>query len=563
MNGVPPPADSQTDSPASAPANTVFRWRFLLINILLPSLSAVILVYLIPRAELSDDPYQRAIQLVSSGLPERAKTVLKSWLEERLDNVVAHRGFIDTHFSIPEKRGRGQERDDASMESYYENLRSTSDGRVWDVATYALGYYWFRKEDPDRALRLYREVTAEDLPFLNQSIGAALARLNEHQLAVVAFGRELHFETKEGETVENKILAVHGMSESFLTLRDWEALETLIENPHLGGLTSGNSRRAYYIHQGLIGDYLRFFARKYTGGFTWTFALLALFGSLVWLLVIRWWDVFEKEPLPMCVLSIVLGAVVAHGVFIFHDFLSGWNQVGLNGEVVHDFLHCVFGIGMVEELVKIFPVFVVLLLTRHIDEPADWFVYGGLSALGFSTLENYFYLSELGSQVAVGRTFVSTPLHIALSGVLALSVPEARQRGWNRPLTFLAALMLVSVVHGLYDFFIMGPWVEVRALSVLIALGWGFAFMAMIENIHALSPFRERADYHQLDSTPWFLRAYLALVITVYLVNAKTLTPHEATVRFLADLVLNFVFVLMLLRYGRIRIEKHWRRILV
>jgi RsiW-degrading membrane proteinase PrsW (M82 family) len=541
----------------------VFRWRFLVLNIVLPSLSAVILVYLLPRPDLPEDPYLRAMQLVSSGLPARAKTVLEPWLQERLDDVMAHRGFISTHFSIPEGSGGSNDRDDLGLELFYETLRAETDGLTRDVATYALGFFWFQRNDADRALGFYREVEAHDLPYLNQSIGDALARLNRHDLAVMAFGRELELESSDGQSIENKIRAVHGMSESFLALRHWDALGTLIADPHLGGLASGNSRRAYYLNRGLVGDYLRFFVRGYVGGFTWTHGLLALFGSLIWLLVIRWWDVFEKEPLPMCVLSIVLGALVAHGVFILHDVLSSWQHIGLNGNLINDLLYCIFAIGLVEELVKIFPVFLVLVLTRHIDEPADWFVYGGLSALGFSTLENYFYLSELGSQVAVGRTFVSTPLHIALTGMLALSIPEARQRGWNLFLTFGASLIVVSIVHGIYDFFIMGPWVNLRPLSVLIALGWGLSFMAMIENIHTLSPFRERADSHQMDSTPWFLRAYLALVITVYLINSKSVSPNEATIRFFADLALNLLFVLMLLRYGRVRIEKNWRRMLV
>ena len=538
----------------------VFTWRFLLLSVVLPSLSAIIFVYLRPGPSLPDDPILRASQLVASGVPARAKQEIESWFHENLDDVFAHRAYISTHCSISGESAEGDERQgDEEFLKFYENLRSHGSETRKDLANYGLGYYWSFCRDFKRALECYDRVENKKLLFLNLSRGDAYASLNQHGDALEAYNLELQV---EGE-VDSKVLAIGGLSESLLRLRYWDALEALTDDPRIGPLASGNARRTVLLQRARFGEYFGFFVETYLASLRWDHALLALFGSVIWLLVIRWWDFFEKEPIWITLISVGLGALVAHVVFLFHDVLSLWHHIGLGGSVLEDLAYCVLAIGLVEEVVKILPIFPVLILTRHIDEPIDWLIYGGLSALGFSTLENYFYFSQLGTHVAVGRTFISTPLHIALSGMLALSVPEAKQRGWNPVLTFLGSLVLVSVVHGLYDFFILGPWESARPVSVLIALGWGMAFMAMLENIHTLSPFREKAISHSFDSTPWFVRAFMALVIVVFLLNSWRLTSDEATIRFLVDLTVNLLFVFMLIRYGSVRIERKWRRMLV
>ena len=48
--------------------------------------------------------------------------------------------------------------------------------------------------------------------------------------------------------------------------------------------------------------------KSYLASLRWDHALLALFGSVIWLLVIRWWDFFEKEPIWITLISVGLGA---------------------------------------------------------------------------------------------------------------------------------------------------------------------------------------------------------------------------------------------------------------
>ena len=150
----------------------------------------------------------------------------------------------------------------------------------------------------------------------------------------------------EGE-VDSKVLAIRGLSESLLRLRYWNALEALTDDPSIGPLASGNAQRTVLLRRARFGEYFGFFVKTYLAALRWDHALLALFGSVIWLLVIRWWDFFEKEPIWITVISVGLGAVVAHVVFIFHDVLSLWHHIGLGGSVLEDLVYCVLAIGLV------------------------------------------------------------------------------------------------------------------------------------------------------------------------------------------------------------------------
>ena len=67
---------------------------------------------------------------------------------------------------------------------------------------------------------------------------------------------------------------------------------------------------------------------------------------------------------------------------------------------IKKFLYAVFAVGIVEEVSK-FLILWVFITYRHIefDEPVDGVVYAAAVALGFATIENWYFMSEVEGPV--------------------------------------------------------------------------------------------------------------------------------------------------------------------
>jgi len=106
------------------------------------------------------------------------------------------------------------------------------------------------------------------------------------------------------------------------------------------------------------------------------------------------------------------------------------------------------------------------------------FVYGGVGALGFATVENVLYVQRGGVSVAVLRACVSVPLHMSTGLLIGCMLGFRRflNRPWHCPVVLAGSVL----IHGFYDWFLFtgirmggpGPMVGL-ALSLLTALfGW-------------------------------------------------------------------------------------------
>ena len=115
--------------------------------------------------------------------------------------------------------------------------------------------------------------------------------------------------------------------------------------------------------------------------------LLSAAISYTWYTYLRWIDVFEPERKRYLILTFILSCITIWGVFPISEALQGLG-FSLDGTPLNDFMYSTIVIGMVEEFVKVLPVLLLLRFSNQIDEPIDYIVYGGMSALGFAFIEN-------------------------------------------------------------------------------------------------------------------------------------------------------------------------------
>lgn len=147
----------------------------------------------------------------------------------------------------------------------------------------------------------------------------------------------------------------------------------------------------------------------------------------------------------------------------------------VNGGILARLIGFVLGVGVLEELCKALPVYLLLVRPRRLRDPQTAAFYGAMSGLGFAIAEGAAYslryafgLSRgeigLGSYVAANTIrFVSLPLfHAILAGIvgyfMGLGVINVSRQGG---LLFIG-IVIAAVLHGSYNTFaggILGPFI--------------------------------------------------------------------------------------------------------
>src|ERR1700761_5246158 len=125
-------------------------------------------------------------------------------------------------------------------------------------------------------------------------------------------------------------------------------------------------------------------------------AFAALISVAMWLDYFRQIDVFEKEKTWFLLVALIIGGCTPYLSLSVYRLLDvcGFTE---NGTFLNEALYSIFGIGLNEELSKLTGVFLVFaLLKKQVNEPIDYLIYAGVTALGFSLVENYNYFYNHG-----------------------------------------------------------------------------------------------------------------------------------------------------------------------
>lgn len=214
------------------------------------------------------------------------------------------------------------------------------------------------------------------------------------------------------------------------------------------------------------------------------YILIALFIAWIWVDYYRLIDIFDKNHLGYVVAVFVMGAmstlIVGPANEIFIDPLN-WE---MKQEFWNDLLYCIFGIGMIEEVAKIIPFLIVhRFLRSHLREPIDYMVFIAISALGFSAMENVMYFSSWGSHLIDTRSILCSVGHMFFTSIFAYGFIllnfNARYRN---PFLLLLTLLLASIAHGLYDFFLMEESIPFGYLITIVYFFFCIQIFATILN---------------------------------------------------------------------------------
>lgn len=219
-----------------------------------------------------------------------------------------------------------------------------------------------------------------------------------------------------------------------------------------------------------------------------TTAAAVLFPALLWGGYHHYRDRRRPEPLVSTLLAIAAGGVAgALGQWLYRllERFGLWQDpyALAHDDLVALLVYSVLGIGLIEEAAKLVPFVLLAVSLKAFDERVDGIIYAGLVALGFATYENVTYLEFAGPTENLARAITGPLVHIVFASLwgypIGLAV-LARRLLWRPIVTGFAAAV---VIHGIYDFCVLGLPGWARLVAALIIVGAWLRKVHLIEYV--------------------------------------------------------------------------------
>lgn len=180
--------------------------------------------------------------------------------------------------------------------------------------------------------------------------------------------------------------------------------------------------------------------------------VVSLIPGAYWVWFFNRQDSADKEPLRLLIRAFFLG-MLAVGVAAVNEIALSPVLASATSPAAR-LVALIVVVGLVEESAKFAAFFLAVHREPAYNEPIDGIIYAVTAALGFATLENLIYTASFGLSVAFVRALVASLAHASFSGIVGYCVSMVRFHG--RPNGFaVGGLVLASVLHGLYNFFIV------------------------------------------------------------------------------------------------------------
>jgi len=162
------------------------------------------------------------------------------------------------------------------------------------------------------------------------------------------------------------------------------------------------------------------------------------------------------------------------------EYLGFQQEEGL----IRGLIYCIAGIGLREELIKLLFFAPLLPLLLRFKDPMLALVAGGCVGLGFAIEENIGYFHATPEFVGPARFLTANFFHISATALCAYALYQVvRDRGRSFE-HFLSIFVMVVVIHGLYDAFLMVP--ELMEYSVFSMTAYVYLCFQLFELIDRL-----------------------------------------------------------------------------
>ncbi len=191
--------------------------------------------------------------------------------------------------------------------------------------------------------------------------------------------------------------------------------------------------------------------------------LLSYLIGFLYLMLIRKYDIYEKEPVGKLILFSFIGGLVS---------VSVASLLYLYIHPAENLFDAIFLVGTVEESAKLITFFLLYkLIKKDFDEIVDGIIYIAAISLGFSVVENLFYAleSDYPYKILLIRFLTATIGHITFSVYMGIALYIHKKIHPNYT-GLILAFILSTLAHGFYDGFIFEPQLNIFFIPLLIML---------------------------------------------------------------------------------------------
>jgi len=215
-----------------------------------------------------------------------------------------------------------------------------------------------------------------------------------------------------------------------------------------------------------------------------TLLILAIAPSMIILAYVYFKDKFEKEPWTLLLKNFFLGATVSVLMtFIIGGLLTKFLPTLESNNVLDMFVKAFFVVALVEEFSKYIIVRYFAQRNKEFNEPYDGIVYAVAVGMGFATLENVLYVYSYGFKTGLFRAFTAVPAHATFAILMGFYMGKAKFSD-NRFLLNMTGLLVATLFHGAYDFFLFINFIPGIALGAFASLFVGLFFSRKAMRLH-------------------------------------------------------------------------------
>jgi RsiW-degrading membrane proteinase PrsW (M82 family) len=234
--------------------------------------------------------------------------------------------------------------------------------------------------------------------------------------------------------------------------------------------------------------------------------LAAIVPTVLYVVIIYWFDRYEKEPLWLLVAAFLWGAVPAILIsFVLNTLLSVPLLLVLGDELGQAAAPSIIG-PPVEETIKSMALVAIFIFWRsEIDSPLDGIIYGAMVGMGFAMVENVYYFVQTFNSGGVEAWGVNIVLRAVVFGLnhalfssfagLGIAIARLSTRKWVKIVLPLLGWLTAVFLHFLHNF--------------TVTLGNAFIFLALFFDWGGLVLVLGIIMWAVLQERRW-LRQYLA-----------------------------------------------------
>ena len=224
--------------------------------------------------------------------------------------------------------------------------------------------------------------------------------------------------------------------------------------------------------------------------------------ALVWLLFWLREDKKHPEPKGLIALAFIAGMVAVPLVLPFELAASNLArpfELLFEGLFSQPIFLTFFLWACLEEVFKFTASYIAVLRRKEVDEPVDIAIYLITTALGFSAIENAFFLLSpllhndwMGSVISGNLRFVGASLlHVLSSAIVGMFIGMAFYKGKEaRRASAFWGLALAIILHALFNLFIIendGAYTFVVFASVWVAIIVLMLFFQKIKKVRRVT----------------------------------------------------------------------------